>query len=162
MDIFFSRPLLVCQTVVQSALSSILISKYPVRLFDADSWSGLRLPLHSARLRKLPFNFCLSSVQFAELLAMRGNVGFYKVVAYWFATFQNTKINTVVNGSRFSWRLMWPVRTARHHHAVVCSALWCTLTTLLAMWSRCGSDYSQRTVLSCCCMWRSGDDNQAP
>lgn len=52
----------------------------------------------SARLRKLSFNFCLSSNQFAELLAVRGNVVFRKMVAKWFATFQNTKTSTVVNG----------------------------------------------------------------
>lgn len=52
----------------------------------------------STRLRKLSFNFCLSSDQFAELLAVRGNVVFRKMVARWFATFQNTKTSTVVNG----------------------------------------------------------------
>lgn len=52
----------------------------------------------STRLRKLSFNFCLSSDQFAELLAVRGNAVFRKMVAKWFATFQNTKTSTVVNG----------------------------------------------------------------
>jgi Ca2+-binding EF-hand superfamily protein len=57
--------------------------------------------LLSARLRRLSFNFCLSSEQFAELLALRGNELFRGMLREWFAAFQNTRSSTIVNGLEF-------------------------------------------------------------
>lgn len=60
---------------------------------------GLReIALLSAKLRRLSFNFCLTNEQFADLLSLRGNPLFRSMLDQWFASFQNTKTSTIVNG----------------------------------------------------------------